>query len=105
MRYLGSALGAALVLGLSACPGPDRPSPAPSGQRVVSLHDVTTEIVIALAAGKKPVGGAEPVVAAPPLRQAIPAVPPPGEAETWLGVRPERERVFPAGLPPRPDRA
>src|SRR5260370_20569727 len=89
MRYLGSALGAALFLVLSVCPGPDSPSHEQSGQRVVSLHDVTSEIVIALGAGKKLVGVAEPVDATPELRQAIADVPRVGEAETLLSVRPD----------------
>src|SRR5229473_5982865 len=89
MRHFGSAPGAILVLGLWACRGPERPLPRVDGLRVVSLHDVTTEIVVALGAGKQLVGVAEPVDMTPELRHAIADVARVGEAETLLSVRPD----------------
>src|SRR5258708_7303341 len=53
------ALAVALAMALLACRGPEPGHRAGDGERVISLHDVTTEIVIELGAAKRLVGVAE----------------------------------------------
>jgi iron complex transport system substrate-binding protein len=60
-----------------------------SGPRVVSLHDVTTEMVIALGAVDRLVGVAEPVDLAPARAAALARVPRVGGLESILAVRPD----------------
>lgn len=82
---------AALIAFLAACNGQRAPAKRELGSatRVVSLHDVTTEIVIALGAGAHLVGVAEPVDATPQVRTAIAAVPRAGGLESILALRPD----------------
>jgi iron complex transport system substrate-binding protein len=81
----GRSLGAALLL--AAC----RTSPsgeAASTPKVVSLHDVTTEIVVALDATDRLVGVADPVEVPPPVLQALAQVPRVEGAESILARSP-----------------
>lgn len=77
----------ALALGLlTACSGPAH---APETTvRVVSLHDVTTELVVALGATDRLVGIAEPVDIDPGIGAAIARIPRVGDLESILAVRP-----------------
>jgi iron complex transport system substrate-binding protein len=64
------------------------PAAPPRAARVVSLHDVTTEVVLALGAGDRLVGVAEPVDVEPRTTAAIAGVPRVGDLESILAVRP-----------------
>jgi iron complex transport system substrate-binding protein len=57
--------------------------------RVISMHEVTTEIVVALGSASELVGITEFVDATDDLRAATAAVPRVGELETLLAVRPD----------------
>lgn len=62
---------------------------ASDGQvRVVSLHDVTTELVVALDATARLVGVGDPVDVAPEVTSALSGVPRVGDLESILAVRP-----------------
>lgn len=80
-----------LAVGLVACA--DRSDTAAgrsaTGPRVVSLHDVTTEIVVALDATARVVGIADPVDATDEVRRAIAGVPRVAGLESILAVRPD----------------
>ena len=84
---------AALVLSAAlvalGCRGPERRSEGANALRVISLHDVTTEIVVALGSADRLVGMAELVDASDELRAATAAVPRVGELETLLVARPD----------------
>jgi iron complex transport system substrate-binding protein len=75
---------ALIVAALAAC-SPPRPG---TGVRVVSLHDVTTELVVALGAVDHLVGVAEPVDALAGVTAAIAGAPRVGDLESILAVRP-----------------
>jgi iron complex transport system substrate-binding protein len=78
----------ALVIALlGACSAPASVAPGATA-RVVSLHDVTTELVIALGIGDRLVGVAEPVDVAADIADAIARVPRVGDLESILAVRP-----------------
>jgi iron complex transport system substrate-binding protein len=79
------SLSALVALG---CRGPEYRGEA-AELRVISLHDVTTEIVVALGGANRLVGIAEFADAADDLRAATAAVPRVGELETLLAVRPD----------------
>jgi ABC-type hemin transport system substrate-binding protein len=64
------------------------PAPVPAGPRVVSLHDVTSELVLAVGGGDRLVGVAEPVDVEPGTAAAIAGVPRVGDLESILAVRP-----------------
>jgi iron complex transport system substrate-binding protein len=66
------------------------PAPLASGPatRVVSLHDVTTELVVALGATDRLVGVVEPVDVEAGIASAIARVPRVGDLESILAVRP-----------------
>jgi iron complex transport system substrate-binding protein len=75
---------------LAACErGQGSPGVAPSGPRVVSLHDVTTEMVVALAATPRLAGIAEPVDIPSEIAQAVAHVPRVGGLESILSLRPD----------------
>jgi iron complex transport system substrate-binding protein len=82
---------ALLVLVLAACTerGQDPHAAEPSGPRVVSLHDVTTEMVVALAATPRLVGIAEPVDASSEIARAVAHVPRVGGLESILLLQPD----------------
>ena len=67
---------------------PARPTIADGRPRVVSLHDVTTEVVLALGAGDRLVGVAEPVQLPEPLKVSLGRVPRAGGLESILALRP-----------------
>jgi ABC-type Fe3+-hydroxamate transport system substrate-binding protein len=79
-----------LVLALVACAdresAPDRPGAAP---RIVSLHDVTTEIVVALGASDRLVGIGELVDATPEVQDSVARVPQVAGLESILARRPD----------------
>ncbi|HEY0477939.1 MAG TPA: helical backbone metal receptor [Kofleriaceae bacterium] len=78
----------ALVVSLAAaCSAPPAPAAGPAG-RVVSLHDVTTELVVALGATDRLVGVAEPVEVGSEVTAALAGVPRVGDLESILAVRP-----------------
>lgn len=70
---------------LAAC-SPDRSGAG--GVRVVSLHDVTTELLVALGAMDRLVGVAEPVDVEPGVAAAIARAPRVGDLESILAVHP-----------------
>lgn len=70
-----------------ACSG-STPAAPDSIVRIVSLHDVTTEIVVALGAADRLVGVAEPVDIDGKAAAAIARVPRVGDLESILAVRP-----------------
>jgi iron complex transport system substrate-binding protein len=79
----GALMGA--LLGLAACHAPA----APAGPlRVVSLHDVTTEIAVALGAKARLVGVAEPVEVPPEVAGALAGLPRVEGAESILALHP-----------------
>jgi iron complex transport system substrate-binding protein len=63
--------------------------PARASPRLVSLHDVTTEMVVALGATEHLVGVAEPVDATPEVTRAVLDVPRVGGIESILPLRPD----------------
>jgi iron complex transport system substrate-binding protein len=75
---------ALIVAALAACSPPG----AAAGVRVVSLHDVTTELVVALGAVDRLVGVAEPVDIEAGVTAAIAGAPRVGDLESILAVRP-----------------
>jgi ABC-type Fe3+-hydroxamate transport system substrate-binding protein len=87
MRYSIAIVGS-LAGWLAA--GCSEPAPAASGPaaRVVSLHDVTTELVVALGAADRLVGVAEPVEVQAEVSAAIARVPRVGDLESILAVHP-----------------
>jgi ABC-type Fe3+-hydroxamate transport system substrate-binding protein len=74
---------------LAACRQPADATPASAGPRVVSLHDVTTEMVVALGAIDRLVGIAEPVDATPEVTRAVSHLPRVGSLESILPLGPE----------------
>lgn len=78
-----------VVLGLLACrPAGSVPS-APSGlARVVSLHDVTTELVVSLGATGQLVGVCDPVQLPAGIEAAIAGVARVGDVESIVALRP-----------------
>lgn len=60
-----------------------------AGPRVVSLHDVTTEIVVALGAVDRLVGAASPVDQPAAVKRAVARVPEAGDAESVLALHPD----------------
>src|SRR5205814_8654732 len=77
------------LLGGGACRAPRRAAPAPDGRaRVVSLHDVTTEIVVSLGATGQLVGVADPVQLPASVRAAIGRVPRVGDVESIVAIHP-----------------
>lgn len=88
-RSLG-ALALAAALAAAGCRGPERSAlRGESAPRVVSLHDVTTEIVVALGAEDRLVGMAELYDATDELRAATAAVKKVEGLESILAVRPD----------------
>ena len=79
--FLIAVFVAAAACSSAPAAGGDRP-------RVVSLHDVTTELVVALGATDRLVGVQDPVDLAPEAATAVKAVPRVGELETILAARP-----------------
>jgi ABC-type Fe3+-hydroxamate transport system substrate-binding protein len=75
---------ALVVAALAGCSPPG----AAAGVRVVSLHDVTTELVVALGAVDRLVGVAEPVDLEAGATAAIAGAPRVGDLESILAVRP-----------------
>jgi iron complex transport system substrate-binding protein len=65
---------------------PDRTAGRP---RVVSLHDVTTEMIVALGAADRLVGVGEPVDPSSEVKAKVAAVPRVGGLESVLAVRPD----------------
>jgi iron complex transport system substrate-binding protein len=80
-------LAAALVV--AGCRGPEHRGEKAAELRVISLHDVTTELVVALGAQAFLVGMTDLVDASDDLRAATATVPRVGELETLLAVRPD----------------
>lgn len=78
---------AAVVSLAAACAGPPPVAPA-NAPRVVSLHDVTTEMVVALGATDRLVGVAEPVDVEASVGAAIAGVPRVGDLESILATHP-----------------
>jgi iron complex transport system substrate-binding protein len=79
---------AVAAFSLVACRGSGRLSAATAEPRVVSLHDVTTEVVVALGAVGRLVGVEEPVDASDEVRAAIAGVPRVGGLETLAAREP-----------------
>jgi iron complex transport system substrate-binding protein len=76
-----------LVVIVAACTaGRER---APGAVRVVSLHDVTTELVVELGAAGRLVGVAEPVDVSPTVERAIAGVPRVAGLESIVAVHPD----------------
>src|SRR4051812_8331420 len=79
-----------LVLLIAACTPRGGPTPAREGApRVVSLHDVTTEMVVTLGATDRLVGVGELVDPPPEVRAAVTGVPRVGGIESLLAARPD----------------
>ncbi len=79
----------ALAVALSiACRGTAEPGRRGAQPRVVSLHDVPTEMMVALGATARLVGVGDPVDLATDARAAIAGVPRVGGLESILAVRP-----------------
>jgi iron complex transport system substrate-binding protein len=85
-RRAALLVGAAIVAG--GCRAGGRAPSRPASPRVVSLHDVTTEIVVAVGAGGRLVGVGEPVDLDGATRAAIARVPRVEGAESILAARP-----------------
>jgi iron complex transport system substrate-binding protein len=88
-RLVSVAAFAILALFGAGCRGPAPSGASANGPRIVSLHDVTTELVVALGAADRLVGVAELFDASAELHAAIAGVPRVGELETMLAVRPD----------------
>jgi ABC-type Fe3+-hydroxamate transport system substrate-binding protein len=80
-----AAVLAASVALLAGCRGG---AARPAGPRVVSLHDVTTEIAVALGAADRLVGASEPVQLPEAVRAALGRVPRAEGAESIVALRP-----------------
>jgi len=72
-----------------ACRSAGRGGASAGEPRVVSLHDVTTEVVVALGGAARLVGVEEPVDAADDVRAAIAGVPRVGALETLVARDPD----------------
>lgn len=83
-----AALAISLLFG-AGCRGPEPSGASVKGPRVISLHDVTTELVVALGGADRLVGMAELVDGSAELRAATAQVPRVGELETMFAVRPD----------------
>jgi len=79
----------AATLGVAACRRPEPREGELRPLRVISLHDVTTELVVALGAAERLVGMADLVDASGELRAVTAAVPRVGGLETLLAVQPD----------------
>ena len=84
-----AALLLAATLGVAACRGPEPRGGDGRPPRVISLHDVTTELVVALGGTARLVGMSGLVDASDDLLAATAAVPRVGELETLLAVEPD----------------
>jgi len=84
-----AALALLATLVASGCRGPEPRAKKSAELRVISLHDVTTELVVALGAAGALVGMADLVDASDELRAATAAVPRVGALETLLAVEPD----------------
>jgi len=73
----------------AACSEGGKPEPPPPVPRLVSLHDVTTEIVVALEAADRLVGMTDLVDATTSVERAVARVPRVGSLESILDVRPD----------------
>lgn len=78
-----------LLLLATACAERGGASPNGRDPRVVSLHDVTTEIVVGLGAADHLVGIADPVDVTAEVQQAVERVPRVESLETILPLRPD----------------
>ena len=76
------------VLVVALIAGCSERSPAPAVVRVVSLHDVTTELVVALGAADRLVGVEAPVDVPPAVATALARIPRVGDLESVLAARP-----------------
>jgi iron complex transport system substrate-binding protein len=83
VRFLVLLLMAAAVCSCS------RPTPRGPGLRVVSLHDVTTEIAVALGASKRLVGIGEPVDLSESAARAVEKIERVGSLESIFSVHPQ----------------
>jgi iron complex transport system substrate-binding protein len=84
-----AALALAAMLVALGCQGPERRGGNAAELRVISLHDVTTELIVALGSARHLVGMADLVDASDELRAATAAVPRVGEVETMLAAEPD----------------
>jgi iron complex transport system substrate-binding protein len=91
MRMRRAAAVFVLLLGCQQPAEQPQPQPRrePAAPRVVSLHDVTTEMLVELGALPRVVGIAEPVDPAPELARAVAAIPRVGGLESILAARPD----------------
>lgn len=86
MRALTTRWTGLLTVAVAAC---GRVAPSGDGARVVSLHDVTTEIVVTLGATERLVGVAPPVDATTAVVDATARVPQVAGLESIVAVRPD----------------
>jgi iron complex transport system substrate-binding protein len=84
-----AALLLSATLAAAGCRGPEHRPEKAAELRVISLHDVTTELVVALGGKERLVGMAGLVDASDELRAATAVVPRVGELETLLAVQPD----------------
>lgn len=84
---MGCCRTALLAAVLVACAGPG--SATPDRRRVVSLHQVTTEIVVAVGAAGELAGVMEPLFPDPELERALAGVPRVAGLESILAVEPD----------------
>ena len=84
-----ASLALAATLVVAGCRGPEQRGGKAAALRVISLHDVTTELVVALGAEERLVGMADLVDASDELRAATASVPRVGELETLIAVQPD----------------
>jgi iron complex transport system substrate-binding protein len=77
------------TLGVAACRGREHPGGGGHSLRVISLHDVTTELVVALGGAAQLVGMADLVDASEDLRAATAGVARVGELETLIAREPD----------------
>ena len=83
------ALVLAATLVVAGCRRPELRGEKAAALRVISLHDVTTELVVALGGQERLVGMADLVDASDELRTATAGVPRVGELETLLVLHPD----------------
>jgi iron complex transport system substrate-binding protein len=84
-----ASLAALWLLGAGACREPIRAQPATGVHaRVVSLHDVTTEIVVGLGAAGELVGVGDPVQLPANIQATIAGVPRVGDVESIIALHP-----------------